>query len=177
MKLFSLRNILLFIFLIIIVAGFCIPQNFSMPVLGAGRKDYNPKSFWFYPWGKSVTHKGVDIFASEGTQVNAPVSGYVLYSGTIEMGGNVVLLLGPKWRLHYFAHLNERKVSTFQMVHRSECIGSVGQSGNAAGKPPHLHYSISTLIPYFWRIDFSKQGWKKMFFLNPIDYLDRCISS
>jgi hypothetical protein len=28
------------------------------------------------------------------------------------------------------------------------------------------------MIPYFWRIDKSKQGWKKMIFLNPIEYLN-----
>ena len=38
-------------------------------------------------------------------------------------------------------------------------------------KPPHLHYSIFTLVPYPWRIDGSKQGWMKMFFLDPIYYL------
>ena len=42
---------------------------------------------------------------------------------------------------------------------------------NAQGKSPHLHYAIATLIPYPWRIDSDHQGWKKMFSLNPIDYL------
>lgn len=44
-------------------------------------------------------------------------------------------------------------------------------TGNAKGKPPHLHYSIITLFPYLWRVDRSEQGWKKMFYLNPIAYL------
>ena len=55
---------------------------------------------------------------------------------------------------------------------RNKIIGKVGSSGNAAGKSPHLHYSIITPIPYFWRIDTSKQCWKKMFYLNPIDYIE-----
>ena len=49
-------------------------------------------------------------------------------------------------------------------VHR---LGSVGTTGNAAGRPPHLHYSIVTIPPYQWCIRFEKQGWKKAFYLDP----------
>jgi peptidoglycan LD-endopeptidase LytH len=142
-----------------------------MPVEGATEGDYNKKSFWFYPWGKSGTHKGVDIFAGEGTNVLAATGGLVLYTGEIKMGGNVVLILGPKWRLHYYAHLKEIKTSTFSWASKEDVIGTVGTTGNAKGKPPHLHYTIATPIPYPWRIDSAPQGWKKMFYLNPIDYL------
>ncbi|MFN8260884.1 MAG: hypothetical protein U0X41_08140 [Chitinophagales bacterium] len=58
------------------------------------------------------------------------------------------------------------------MVSTSTVIVSVGTTGNAKGKPPHLHYAITTLLPYFWRIDNSPQGWNKMFYLNPISYLE-----
>ncbi|MCB9448268.1 MAG: M23 family metallopeptidase [Flavobacteriales bacterium] len=141
-----------------------------MPVEGAGPNSYHHKSFWFYPWGKSVTHKGVDIFARKGTPVHAATSGVVVFAGEISMGGNVVLVLGPKWRIHYYAHLEESRVSPGRFVDHQTLIGTVGNSGNAKGKPAHLHYSIVTLIPYPWRIDSSHQGWKKMFYLNPISY-------
>jgi len=156
----------------IITVGLIVPQKFSMPVDGATKNSYNPESFWYYPWGKSVTHKGVDIFAKEGTNVSSSVSGLVIYTGKIEMGGNVILILGPKWRLHYYAHLKEIKTSALSWASRDEIIGTVGTSGNAKGKEPHLHYAIATLIPYLWRIDTDHQGWKKMFYLNPIDYLE-----
>ncbi|HLV41499.1 MAG TPA: M23 family metallopeptidase [Brumimicrobium sp.] len=165
------RSKVLLSILTILMIGLLIPQNLKMPVKGATEADYNPKSFWFFPWGKSVTHKGVDVFAKEGTQINSSTSGLVLYSGEISMGGKVVLVLGPKWRLHYYAHLKELKTSTFSFVNKNSTIGTVGTSGNAAGKSPHLHYSILTMIPYVWKIDSDKQGWKKMFYLNPIEYL------
>jgi peptidoglycan LD-endopeptidase LytH len=51
--------------------------------------------------------------------------------------------------------------------------GAVGATGNAAGKPPHLHYVIATLVPYPWRITNEPQGWRKMFFLDPSAELPR----
>lgn len=158
-------------FLIVVLVGLLLPQSFTIPVSDATSKDYNPNSFWYYPWGKSVTHKGVDIFAKEGTKVTAATSGLVVSCGNIKMGGNIVLVLGPKWRLHYYAHLKDITTRRFSWVSRGEAIGRVGTTGNAAGKPPHLHYAIVTAIPYLWRWDSDRQGWKKMFYLNPIDYL------
>jgi murein DD-endopeptidase MepM/ murein hydrolase activator NlpD len=142
------------------------------PVKSATKQSYNQQSFWAYPWGTSVTHKGVDIFSKEGTDVVASTAGLVLYKGEIRKGGNVVLILGPKWRLHYYAHLKEIKTSTLAWTSRKEIIGTVGTTGNAKGKAPHLHYSIGSIIPLPWRKDDSIQGWKKMFYLNPIDYLN-----
>ena len=159
--------------LLIILFGFLIPQQFTMPVKGAGTKSYNQNSFWFYPWGTSITHKGVDIFSRTETPVNSSTPGLVIYTGQINKGGNVVLVLGPKWRLHYYAHLNKIKTSMFSWADNETTIGTVGTSGNAKGKPPHLHYSVVSALPYLWRIDGSKQGWKKMFYLNPIEYLNR----
>ncbi|HBH23296.1 MAG TPA: M23 family peptidase [Cytophagales bacterium] len=159
------------IILLITTIGFFIPQKFTMPVEGATNSDYNKDTFWYYPWGKSVTHKGVDIFAKEGTKLKSSTSGLVLFAGEIEVGGNVVLILGSKWRFHYYAHLKGIKAKSLTWTKREETIGTVGSSGNAKGKPAHLHYSILTPIPYVWRIDHDRQGWKKMFYLNPIDYL------
>jgi len=155
------------------VVGLLIPQHLQMPVVDAASGSYNAQSFWAYPWGKSVTHKGVDIFAPKGTQVQAATSGIVLYAGTLKLGRNVVFVLGPKWRLHYYAHLHTIQAKSLSWLSRGDDIGTVGTSGNAAGRPPHLHYSIQTPIPYPWRIDSSIQGWKKMFYLNPVEYIVR----
>ena len=164
------------IFLIIagvIILGFLLPQSFVMPVEGATQKDYNHETFWHYPWGKSVTHKGVDVFAKEGTVLRSATYGLVVFTGKNGAGGNVVLVLGPKWRFHYYAHLQNIDTSPFSLVGKGDKIGTVGKSGNAANTPAHLHYSIITAIPYVWRIDRKvPQGWRKMFFLNPIDYLN-----
>lgn len=155
-----------------IIIGLLLPQPFQMPVEGATAADYHPDSFWYHPWGRSGTHKGVDIFAHEGTALNASTPGLVLATGSGGMGGNAVVVLGPKWRVHYYAHLKEIDVQPYTWVGQETKLGSVGSTGNAAGKPPHLHYTIATLLPYLWRVDTSPQGWKKMFYLDAADYLD-----
>lgn len=158
--------------IIVVVIGYLLPQGYRMPVDKAPRNSYEQNSYWYYPWGKSITHKGVDIFAKKGTKVCAATSGIVLFQGEINRGGKVVLVLGPKCRLHYYAHLESIHTSTCALVSRQTEIGRVGNTGNAKGKPPHLHYAILTLFPYIWRIDNSVQGWKKMFYLNPIEFLN-----
>lgn len=154
--------------LVIIAAGFFLPEGFQMPVAGATSADYNHASFWYYPWGASGVHKGVDIFAAKGTAINPSAPGIVIYKGQLKNGGNVVAVLGPKWRVHYYAHMDEIDVSQFDIVGRHDILGTVGTTGNAAGKPPHLHYAIVTLFPYFWKADGSPQGSKKMFYLDPV---------
>lgn len=169
MKYFKRLTVGLFL---VIILGLLLPQHFVSPVKGSTRQSYHQQSFWAYPWGSSVTHKGVDIFSKEGTDVVSSTAGVVLYTGKIKKGGNVVLILGPKWRLHYYAHLKEIKTSTLAWTNRKEVIGTVGTTGNAAGKAAHLHYTIRSIIPLPRRKDNSIQGWKKMFYLNPIDYLN-----
>lgn len=161
------------VLLCITIIGLLLPEKFKMPVVGATMNSFNQKSFWYYPWGKSGTHKGVDVFAKTGTPIISATKGIVVYSGEIGMGGNVVAILGPKWRVHYYAHLDKIETSVFSFVSHNDTIGTVGTSGNAKGKAPHLHYTISTLIPYVWQIDSAPQGWRKMFYINPIPKLNQ----
>jgi len=167
----------LFFLIFLALLGFLIPQKLRMPVEGATKKSYSQKSFWAYPWGRSVTHKGVDIFAKRGTNIYPATPGIVLYTGKKPRGGNVVFILGPKWRIHYYAHLDKIKTNTFSIVSSESSIGTVGSTGNAMGKPSHLHYTIKTIIPYPWRMDRGIQGKRKMFYLNPIKYLNESLES
>ncbi|WP_415878127.1 M23 family metallopeptidase [Methylomonas sp. TEB] len=133
------------------VAGFFIPEHIVIPVQGASRTDWNPQSFWFEPWGQSGVHKGIDIFAKQGKPVISAVPGIVIYQGQLGIGGNVVAVLGPKWRVHYYAHLAEAAPAP-RFVAAGQPIGAVGTSGNAAGKPPHLHYAVLSVVPLLWRL-------------------------
>lgn len=146
--------------------GFAIPEDPLVPVTGATARDWNPTSFWYEPWGASGVHKGIDVFAPQGSDVISAIPGVVIFQGHLGIGGNVVAVLGPKWRVHYYAHLANAAPSP-RFLSRGEKLGLVGTSGNAAGKPPHLHYSVVSLVPLPWRFSLAEQGWKKMFFLDP----------
>lgn len=151
-----------------------MPTSFVMPVEGATIKSYDQKSFWAYPWGKSVYHKGVDIFAKQGTSVLSSTRGLVVFTGQFSLGGNVVLIMAPGWKLHYYAHLKEIKTSSFSLVSAGDQVGTVGTTGNAKGKPAHLHYSIQRFFP---RLE-SRQliPSKKSFYVDPTPLLNAAVS-
>ncbi len=163
----------LFAFVGVIAAGLVLPAKMSIPVFGTTTKDWNPKSFWYEPWGASGVHKGIDIFAPKGSKIVAAAPGLVLFAGEIDRGGTVALVLGAKWRLHYYAHLDSLTTQAGSWLARGEQVGTVGTTGNAAGKPAHLHFSVVTPIPYPWLLSTAKQGWKRMFYLDPGGLLTR----
>lgn len=154
--------------LLLLVAAVCLlPERAVVPVRGAGPHDWNPQSFWYEPWGASGVHKGIDIFAPKGRDVISATYGVVVFRGELALGGTVIAVLGPKWRLHYYAHLDRADAGAFSVLRPGSAIGTVGDSGNAAGKPPHLHYTVLSLLPLPWRATAQTQGWKRMFFLDP----------
>ena len=158
---------------VIIAVGYLIPERKAMPCCTPA--DYNHQSFWHWPWTRGEAgcpHTGIDIFGKVGTPVVSQTGGIVIYAKEMPgKAGNSVFILGPKWRIHYYAHLNEIKTNPFSFVTQDTEIGTVGNTGNAATTPAHLHYGIGTLIPYPWRIDDAPLGHQKAFYLNPIDYL------
>ncbi|WP_109301651.1 M23 family metallopeptidase [Aquimarina sp. AU474] len=158
--------------LIIIVIGFALPQKMIIPVRGATIADWDDNSFWAYPWGSSITHKGIDIFKQKGTDVISSTYGIVCYTYEGGKGGKSVMVLGPKWRFHYYAHLNQIDAFPLQPVKPGTSLGTVGNTGNAINTPSHLHYAITTPFPYWWLRDPNViQGNRKMFYLDPDTWL------
>ena len=138
-----------------------LSDSFIMPVQGARKKDYDQNAFGAPRVGHS--HKGVDIFGKTGTLVLSATDGFVIYTGVLSLGGNVVLVLGPNMNNYYYAHLNEIKASRYSYVRQGEVIGTVGKTGNAKNTPAHLHFSISHSIPLTGK-----------FYLDPVPILNQC---
>jgi murein DD-endopeptidase MepM/ murein hydrolase activator NlpD len=155
----------------ILTAGYLLPEHFVLPVAGMNSKSFHHASFWYYPWGASVRHKGVDIFAAKGTAVNSGTYGIILYCGEHKSGGNMVLILGPRWRIHHYLHLDTIMARPYSFIRPGKTIGKVGNSGNAKNRPSHLHYAISTPVPYVWQANTGIQGLKKIWYINPTPYL------
>lgn len=93
---------------------------------------YNHHSFWWHPWTHGVNgspHHGVDIFGKEETEVRPSVGGVLLYSGWFDdAAGNMIIVLGHKWKLHEYMHLRENFVSPGQIVGHDTVIGLLGKT-------------------------------------------------
>lgn len=156
----------------IILIGYLVPSNIISPVALNEISKVDPESFWYYPWGESGVHKGIDMFCEKNTSIVAPVSGIIIGKGYGTVSGNYLYLLGPKWRTYYFAHLNSINVGLGSYVSRGDEVGKAGNTGNAASRPCHLHFAIETIFPYIWLNDTEDiEGWKKIFYLNPLKEL------
>jgi peptidoglycan LD-endopeptidase LytH len=102
------------------------------------------RSTWHAPRSGRRRHEGADFFAPRGTPVVSASEGRVWRVGTDSLGGNVVWVLGEGRSLYYYAHLERQAegLSTGTPVRRGTTLGLVGNSGNAASTPPHLHFGI-----------------------------------
>ena len=88
-------------------------------------------------------HHGIDIFAPRGTPVLAAADGFVRRVSTTQVGGNVVWVSDlERGQSLYYAHLDTQLVSPGTRVRVGDTLGLVGNSGNAAGTSPHLHFGI-----------------------------------
>ncbi|MGH7607821.1 MAG: murein hydrolase activator EnvC family protein, partial [Gemmatimonadales bacterium] len=95
---------------------------------------------WGQPRSGGRTHQGTDMFAAMGTPVVAVVGGTVS-DGSGGLGGISLNLAGDDGVRYYYAHLSriERPAGR---VNAGDVIGYVGDTGNAAGGPPHLHFQL-----------------------------------
>lgn len=118
------------------------PSALSVPVEGVQARRI--ADTFGAPRGSDRTHAGVDIFAARGTTVRSTTRGIVLSVRERGLGGRQVWVLGPGGERHYYAHLQDwaPQLERNRIVHPGDPLGTVGDSGNAKGTPPHLHYGI-----------------------------------
>jgi LysM repeat protein len=109
-------------------------SGWTCPVVGAGY--FND---WGFPRSGGRAHEGTDLFTPRGTEVRAPVSGTIEYlSGRI--GGLQFRLYGDDGHLYIGTHLDA--VGPSGWVAAATVVGWVGDTGNARGSSPHLHFEI-----------------------------------
>jgi len=92
--------------------------------------------------GKTRLHQGIDIKAPKGTPIVAVTDGYVERIREGGSGGKQLYLRDAKGRLFYYAHLNSWSVEEFAAVKAGKVLGTVGDTGNAKGTTPHLHFEV-----------------------------------
>jgi murein DD-endopeptidase MepM/ murein hydrolase activator NlpD len=117
-----------------------LPTEHSLP---SPLPDRHLTDTWGAARSEGRSHEGIDIFAPRGTSIQATTSGIVRKVGQNTLGGRVVVIVGPGGAGHYYAHLEDyADISPNDWINAGDTIGYVGDSGNAKGTPPHVHYGI-----------------------------------
>jgi murein DD-endopeptidase MepM/ murein hydrolase activator NlpD len=101
---------------------------------------------WGDPRSGGRRHRGTDIWSPLGSPVVAVEDG-VARTANEDLGGTVVYLNGRSGTLYYYAHLSAVAARVLGAgagtpVAAGEVLGRVGNSGNAAGGPTHLHFQV-----------------------------------
>jgi len=167
------RKVLIPVIIVLSLAWlYACPEKTMIPVVGAHVGDWEPEYFWDCPWCTEYDkHKGIDIIKDFNTPVRSSTPGVILYSGWFGKYGRAIIILSPKLRLHLYGHLNSQNTFISPFVFRGSEIGYVGNTGDS--DLPHLHYTIVTILPYFWLFEINNMGFLKIFFLNPDTILDK----
>ena len=109
----------------------------------AGLASYS-HDWWFPRFGPGWRlHEGTDIFAAHGTPVRAPVDGNVRITNG-GLGGLSVYVVQKDGTYWYLAHLAATApgLEAGATVKTGDVVGYVGDSGNARGGPPHVHFEV-----------------------------------
>ena len=125
----------------------------TAPVVPAGTRNLfcpvnGPVSFtdtYGAPRSGGRKHQGVDMFAPMRTPAAAIVDGTLTRREESTLGGLSVYLRGNDGTEYFYTHLAAyADVAPGQKVSAGRTIGYVGDTGNAKGGPPHLHFEIRT---------------------------------
>jgi murein DD-endopeptidase MepM/ murein hydrolase activator NlpD len=89
-------------------------------------------------------HHGEDIFAPLGAPVLAVTDGTLYSIGWNRIGGYRLWLRDRTGNQFYYAHLSAYSSLAVEggQVHAGDVIAFVGDTGDADGGPPHLHFEI-----------------------------------
>jgi peptidoglycan LD-endopeptidase LytH len=86
-------------------------------------------------------HEGQDVFCRGGAPVLAAAAGRVEFD-VDTLGGRIARLFMPDGSYWYYAHLSDwnASVDSGSGVEVGDVIGYCGNSGDAVGGPPHVHF-------------------------------------
>jgi peptidoglycan LD-endopeptidase LytH len=124
-------------------------------IFAAGRSTF--RDTWGAPRSGGRSHKGTDVFAAMGEPVLAFTDGTIARHSNGGLGGISVYLQGDDGNLYYYTHLQRIDAggAVGRRVQGGELIAYNGDSGNARGGAPHVHFEVkpgggASINPYPW---------------------------
>lgn len=122
----------------IVIRGFVFPVG----------EPYSFIDSWGYPRMMGTEyqhgHQGVDIMAPFDTPLYAVERGIITRVGTDVLGGTKLWLKGQSGTYYYYAHLKSyaEGIAEGTLVNAGDVVAYNGDSGNAQGGAPHLHFQV-----------------------------------
>lgn len=120
-------------------------------------RPFDFRDTWGAPRSGGRRHKGTDLYSYHGAPVYAFTAGRIERTSTSRLGGLGLYLSGDDGNLYYYSHLDRIAdgVHVGQAVVAGELMAHNGDSGNARGGPPHVHYQMhpgggAPVNPYAW---------------------------
>lgn len=87
------------------------------------------RSYTIKPGDVNYKQTGIEYYAAEGTDVKAAARGKVVYVGTLDVTGNVVVIEHGYGLKSLYAHLGSTTVSVGDVVEKGGKIGTCGSTG------------------------------------------------
>jgi len=117
-------------------------SGFQAPLKGEWRNSGNYSPGIATDKRHPTGHFGIDMRAPGGTAVYPMAPGTVTNVGLDPKGGNVVNIDHGNGIKTYYAHLGTIRVHKGDKVSNDTVIGTVGDTGNAKGTTPHVHFQV-----------------------------------
>lgn len=119
-------------------------SSIPIPVLLGVEINQLTRNFGDSRGGGTRTHEGLDIMAPSGTPVVSPTDAVVINTGDGSDSGLFVRTANPGGEQFVYMHLKEiaKGIQNGVSVKRGEVLGYVGNTGNASGGAPHLHFEL-----------------------------------
>jgi murein DD-endopeptidase MepM/ murein hydrolase activator NlpD len=130
-------------------------QGIYSCIFEPGRTNF--RDTWGAPRSGGRRHKGTDVFAVMGEPVLAFTDGVIARHSNGGLGGISVYLQGDDGNLYYYTHLQriDANGAVGRRVQGGEVIAYNGDTGNARGGAPHVHFELkpgggASINPYAW---------------------------
>ena len=91
-------------------------------------------------FGTKTFRNGIDIEASEGSNIAAVFPGHVVYTGWFRGYGNLIIVDHGDEYYTVYAHAADIRVTEGDEVKQGQIIGTVGDTGSLQG--PRLYFEV-----------------------------------